>query len=100
MDFGSPPFEGSGGLRIGGDESVNRGAQLPYVTEASSLQGSAGEQTEPDFDLIEPRSMGGSEVEVDVGMPRQPAIMLGLVGAQIVQDHWLARHPKIGRAHV
>ena len=56
MDFGSPPFEGSGGLRIGGDESVNRGAQLPYVTEASSFQGSAGEQTEPDFDLIEPRS--------------------------------------------
>jgi len=66
MDFGGAPLEGSGGFQVGGYESVDGGAQFAYVAEAGSLERPAGEQAEPDLDLIEPRSMGGSEVKVDI----------------------------------
>jgi len=56
------------------------------VGKAAALQGVAGEQTEPDLDLVEPRSVGGSEVEMDVGMALQPAVVFGFVGVEIVED--------------
>ena len=48
----------------------------------------AAEEAEPDFDQVEPSGVGGSEVERDVGMARQPAVALGLGGGEVVQDRW------------
>jgi hypothetical protein len=41
---------------------------------------------EPDLDLVEPRGVGRSEMKLDVLVVRQPAIVFGLMGVQIVQD--------------
>jgi hypothetical protein len=43
---------------------------------------------EPEFDLVEPRAIGGSEVEPNVGMVvKELANTLRTVGGQVVEDH-------------
>src|SRR5664280_1668568 len=43
------------------------------------------EDAEPDLDLVEPGGVGWGEVEVDVPMAGQPAVVLGLVGTEVVE---------------
>ena len=62
-------------------------ADLAWRGETRAGQGFGGENGEPDLHLIEPGGMGRRKVEVDVLVPRQPAVVFGLVGIEIVQDH-------------
>jgi len=80
------PLERLSVLIVCRDEGVDLVANLPRRGEAGAGQGFAGENREPDFDLVQPRGMGRSEVKVDVGVSGQPAIVFGLVGVQVVQD--------------
>ena len=48
------PDKGMGGGVVGLDMRVDGGRQLSEAGEAAALQCVAREQTEPDFDLIEP----------------------------------------------
>ena len=42
---------------------------------------------EPDLHLVEPRSSRRREVKVHIRMTIQPAIVLGLVRVEVVEDH-------------
>jgi hypothetical protein len=77
------PFEGVSVAVIGVDERVDLIAQLSGRGKAGAGQGTAGEDREPDFNLVEPRGVGRGEVKMDVLVARQPAIVFGLVGVQI-----------------
>jgi len=78
---------------VGLQEPIDRLSYLPGRGEAHAFQGRSSQDAEPDLNLIEPGSVGGSIVEVDLGMSRKPAIGLGFVGLQVVQDdvHLLVR---------
>jgi hypothetical protein len=69
-----------GVLIVGGDEGIDLFAQLTWRGEAGIGQGPARQDGEPDFDLIEPRGMGRSEMKMDVLVAGQPAIN------QVVED--------------
>src|SRR5437870_608971 len=66
---------------------VDRLSQLHHRGEAGPLQSLAAHDTEPAFDLVEPRGMSGGVMKMNVGMTCPPAIMLGLMGIQVVYDH-------------
>lgn len=73
-------------LYIRGDEGIDVLAHLAGTGKARTGQGLRGQDAEPDLGLIEPGGMGGDEVRVDVLVWREPAIMLGLVGIEVVQN--------------
>ena len=81
------PLEGVSGLIIGLDKGVDLIAQLAWRGEARAGQGFGGENGEPYLHLIEPGGMGRRKMEMDVLVPRQPAVVFGLVGIEIVQNH-------------
>ena len=81
------PLEGMGLGVVGGDEGVDGVAHLPGRGKAGPAQGATAEDAEPDLDQVEPACIGGCKVKVDVGMARQPAVALGLVGVEVVQNH-------------
>src|SRR6201993_775791 len=73
-------------LIVCADEGVDLVAQLAWRGEAGPGQGLAGEDGEPDFNLIEPGGVGRREVKMDVLVACQPAIVFGLMGVQIVEN--------------
>ena len=75
-----------GVLIVGGDKGIDLHAQLTWRGEAGTGQGAARQDGEPDLDLIEPRGVGRREMKMDVLVTRQPAIVFGLVGIQVVED--------------
>jgi hypothetical protein len=86
MDLGRRPFEWTGGLVIGFDEIVDVGLEFAKGVEGCALERLAGEDGEPDLDLIEPGGAGWREMEMHVRMALQPAIVLWLVCIEIVED--------------
>ena len=80
------PLEGVGVLIVGGDEGIDLLAQLTWRGEAGTGQGPAIQDGELDFDQIEPRGVGRSEMKMDVLVAGQPAIVFGLVGIQVVEE--------------
>src|ERR1700730_11913253 len=81
------PLEGVSGLIIGLDKGVDLIAQLAWRGEARAGQGFGGENGEPYLDLVEPGGMGRRKMEMDVLVARQPAVVFGLMGIKIVQNH-------------
>ena len=81
------PLEGVSGLVVGVDKSVDVIANLARRGETRAGQSFGGENGEPDLDLIEPGGIGRGKMEMDVLVPRQPAVVFGLVGIEIVQNH-------------
>ena len=64
------------------------------ASKTGSFQCRSAQDAEPDFDLIEPRGMGGGKVEVDIGMSLDPRVVgFEFMNAQIIEDHmdFLAR---------
>ena len=86
MDRGPVPLEGCGGRVVRFDEGIDGLAQLPDRGEAGAVERAAREDREPDLDLVEPAGVGRGEVEVNILVPRQPAVALGLVGLEVVED--------------
>ena len=54
--------------------------------EGGPSEGFSLKDGEPDLDLIEPGGLGRSEVELHVWVPLKPAIILRLMGIEIVED--------------
>src|ERR1700752_3978462 len=52
-----------------------------------ALQGAPAQDTKPAFNLIEPGAVGRNKVKMHMGMGFEPAVLFGLVGVEIVQDH-------------
>src|ERR1700760_1645602 len=81
------PLEGVSGLVIGVDKGVDLIANLAWRGETRAGQGFGRENGEPYLHLIEPGRMGRGKMEMDVLVPSQPAVVFGLVGIEIVQNH-------------
>jgi hypothetical protein len=82
------PLKGMSGLIVGLDKGIDLIANLAWRGETGAGRGFGGENGEPDLDLIEPGGMGRGKMEMDVLVPRQPAVCFGL---------WVLRLSKITR---
>ena len=80
------PLEGSGLGVVDLDEVIDGLADLTRVGEARSFQDGPCHDAEPDLDLIEPTGVRGGEVEMDVGIPLEPTVVLGFVSVEVVED--------------
>lgn len=86
MDFGFGPDERLGVLIVGFDEGIDVLSELFDRGEGGAMQRLSFQDGEPDFNLVEPRSPRGCEVEVNVRMTLEPSVVLGLVGAEVVEN--------------
>ena len=69
------------------DVVPNRGFQLTGAVEGSAPNLFFRNQTKPAFDQIDPRSAGGSKVEVKTGSFDEPLVNQGgLVRTVVVED--------------
>jgi hypothetical protein len=84
VGLGRRPFECTGSLVVGFDESVYMGLEFAERIERCAPERLAGEVREPDFDLVEPGCAGRRKMEVHVWMALQSAIVLRLVRVEIV----------------
>src|SRR5260370_5987630 len=85
MNLGFCPDKGSGGLVIAFDECVDVSDELLDADKGLSRERLAGEDREPDLDLVEPRGMGRRVVEPDILVALQPHVPLGLVRREVVE---------------
>lgn len=79
------PLEGRGLRVVDRDELVNRCAHLPRRRKAGAAQGGPRHDAEPEF-MVQPARVGGRVVEMHVLVSRRPAITLGLVRVEVVED--------------
>ena len=87
VDLRFSPFEGSRVAVVVFDEFIDGMAQLSNTGEIGSLQGLAAQDAKPNFDLIESRGVGGSEMKMHIGVSSQPTILFWLVAGKIIQNH-------------
>ena len=80
------PLEGVSVLIVGGNEGIDLLSYLARRGEAGAGQGMTGEDGKPDLHLVQPGGVGRGEVKMDILVARQPAIVFGLMGVQVVQD--------------
>ena len=85
MDLGLGPDEGLGIGVVGLDEGVDVLSELFDRGEGCAAERLALQDREPDFDLVEPGCTRRREVEMDVRMPLEPAVVAGLVGVEVVE---------------
>ena len=83
---GFGPVKRHGVLIVTVDEIINGLAQLLGRDETGPAERGAHQDTEPAFDLVQPTGTTGREVEVHVGMACQPAVVVGFVGTEVVQN--------------
>ena len=86
FDFSLAPFEGCRLSVVSTDEVIDRFTQLFDFDKAGSPERLAAQNAKPTFNLIKPGSAGGRKVQMHVGMAFEPAVVLGLVGIEIVED--------------
>src|SRR5262249_25799263 len=70
-----------------GKEGFDRGDQRGHVVMAPALDLALGEQSKPTFDLVEPRSVGRSEVEMEPWALQQPAMHERRLMGGVVVEH-------------
>src|SRR5262245_30489702 len=62
------------------------GSQLCDRSKGGAGERLVGQDREPNLDLIEPGGARRREMKVDVGMAGEPAVGLGLMGVEVVED--------------
>ncbi len=87
MDDVLGPLEGMCILGIYINESVNSLTKVPKRGDTQPSEGLPPQYAEPAFHLVEPGGMGRCVMKMDLGMLSQPAIVLGLMGRQVVKDN-------------
>ena len=68
------------------DEVIDRFTQLFDIDKAGSPERLAAQNAKPAFNLIKPGSVSGRKVQMHVGMAPEPAVVLRLMGIEIVED--------------
>ena len=81
------PLEGFRVLVMGMGECIDGTAHIPRGGGVKVTERPSPKDAEPDLHLIEPGSMSGSVMEMDVGVSGQPPIMLGFMGVEVVKDY-------------
>src|SRR5260370_41586626 len=66
--------------------TIDRFAQLFDIDKAGSLERLAAQNAKPAFNLVKPRSMRWRKMKMDIGMTLEPAIVLGLVGVEVIEN--------------
>src|ERR1039457_4391526 len=79
-------MEGLGVLVGSGNKSFNGGAEFILVCEVSSTHCFAGQETEPDFDLIEPTGGCRCEVKLNPAVVLLQPVGVFLVGGIVIQN--------------
>jgi hypothetical protein len=81
------PDEGSTGLVVVGDEGVDLGDQVAHRAERAAADRLGADVGEEALDQVEPRAVGGDEVQVPARPGREPGLDLGmLVRGVVVED--------------
>ena len=80
------PFEGFGTFVVGFDIASDFAGEVGFGSKDAAGDQIALNFGEPDFDLIEPGGPGRREMEMDVRVTLEPAVVLGLVGVEIVEN--------------
>lgn len=80
------PNDRHGASVVAGDEVIDVVSELLDVGEAGAGKGTGLQDGEPDLDLVEPGTVGWSEVKSNIGMACEPAFALELMGREIVED--------------
>lgn len=86
MDYGLCPHKWRGCLLVSFHKAIYGVAELANSGAAQVPQGLTTQDAEPDLDHIQPGRIGGDEVKPHLRMPRQPAVLLGLVGVEVIQN--------------
>jgi len=71
---------------MGNHDGVNGPSDLSHMGEARPAESSAGQATEPDLHHVQPAGVSRGVVEVDVSLPGEPHIALGIASALVVDD--------------
>jgi len=61
--------------------------QFSDTFESSSTNSHLGDEVEPDFHLIKPRSICGRVMDMITGMSRQPALDLGMFMGSVIVNY-------------
>jgi len=69
------------------DKLIDRLPHLFRRSEASAPQGFPAQNAEPTLDLVQPRGISGSVMEMGSGMLLEPAILFGFMRIEIIHDH-------------
>ncbi len=80
------PLEGMSLLRIGLGEGIDSSAHLPGRDGTQSSKGLPPQNTEPALHLVQPGSMSGGVMEMDIGMPGQTPVVLRFMGIQVIEN--------------
>ena len=83
------PDKGRGVGVVGLDESIDVLPELVDGCEGSAAERLTGEDGEPDLDLVEPGGAGWREVEVDIGMSREPCPSFLLWVLRLSRTAWI-----------
>src|SRR3981081_605445 len=86
MDFGFGPNERLGTFVVGVNEGIDVLSQLLDRSERGAAEGFSFQDREPDLDLVQPGSPCRCKMEMHILMTCQPTIVLGFVGAEVVED--------------
>lgn len=106
VDGSGFPGEWLGALAVAVDEVIDLSSDVSGRCAAGTAQGGSAEDEEPDFHLVHLRlsreadRRGRGEVEMHVGMTRQPQVSLGLVSVQVVEHDvdvaaWVGCHDAV-----
>jgi hypothetical protein len=82
MNFGFGPDERLCSFVVGRNEGVDMSLELINGVEGCAVKGFAGEDREPDFDLVQPRRVGRRVVEMHILVASEPHVALGLMGRE------------------
>ena len=80
------PFEGCRLSVVSTDEVIDRCTQLFDIDKAGSPERLAAQNAKSAFNLVKPGSAGRRKAQMHVGMALEPAVVLGFVGIEIVED--------------
>ena len=81
----SIPLEGDGVLVTRISKGVYSSADIRDRGSIETAKRLAGKDTEPDFDLVQPRSMGRNVMKIHARVSRQPSVMFGFMGIKVIK---------------
>ena len=81
------PDEASCFRIVGFDEDLDLGDEILRADKGSAPDLALGYESEPAFDLIEPRRISRREMQVEAGSFREPGPDLGVLVRRVVVDH-------------
>jgi len=86
MDLAFCPDERPRGFIVAGDECVDVGDEFWNALEGRAVERFAGQDREPDFNLVEPGGMCRGVMKPHVSVSLQPHVAFGLMGGEIIED--------------